>query len=169
MKHRVVLGVLAAIGTLALSTTVAQAGGRGNPSALTSFFTCQTINGAFLGTKVDVYSNEVATGPQTPSRTNVTIGQAVLACAQVFLFHAGVSPIIDPVTGDPTNNISPAISNPTPHELKCYTAAVSKKSGDSGSITIEDALFNNVFGLDETVTVVRDPKLICAPASVSGQ
>jgi hypothetical protein len=169
VKNGVVFGGLAMIGMLALSATVAHAGGRGNPVALTSFFTCHTINGASLGTKVDIYSNEVGPGVGVPSRTNVTIGQGILACAQVFLFHAGVTPTIDPATGDPTNNISPQISNPTPNELKCYTASVSKKSGESGSITIEDALFNNVFGLDETVSVLRDPKLICAPASVSGQ
>ena len=169
MKHRVVLGVLAAIGILALSTTVAQAGGRGNPSALTSFFSCQTINGATLGTKVDVYSNEVATGPQTPSRTNVTIGQAVLACAQVFLFHAGVVPVpdpSDPTGATPLNNISPEISDPTPFELKCYNTSVAKKLGGAGTLSIEDALYSSLFGLPETVTVSRDPKLICAPASL---
>jgi hypothetical protein len=104
----------------------------------------------------------------SPSRTNVTIGQAILACAQVFLFHAGVTPQVD-ATGNPTNNIDPAISNSTPFELKCYTASVAKKSGQAGSLTIEDALFNNVFGLEETVSVTRDPKLICAPASATSQ
>jgi hypothetical protein len=168
VKSRVVLGVLALIGTLALSATVAHAGGRGNPVALTSFFTCHTINGASLGTKVDIYSNEVGPGVGTPSRTNVTIGQAILACAQVFLFHAGVTPILD-TSGNPTNNINPEISNSTPLELKCYTASVSKKSGEAGSVTIEDALFSNVFGLPEAVSVLRDPKLICAPASATSE
>jgi hypothetical protein len=165
VKSRVILGVLALTGMLALSASVAHAGGGGNPSALTSFFVCQTINGASLGTKVDVYSNEVGAGPQTPSRTNVTIGQAVLACAQAFLFHAGVTPILD-TNDNPTNNINPQISNATPFELKCYTASVAKKSGEAGSLTIEDALFNNVFGLPETVVATRDPKLICAPAAL---
>ena len=166
MKSRVVLGGLAMIGMLALSVTVAQAGGRGNPSALTSFFSCQTVNGASLGTKVDVYSNEVAPGvSQTPSRAGVTIGQAILACAQVFLFHAGVTPEVDQ-NGDPTNNISPQISDPTPFELKCYNASVAKKSGSAGTLTIEDALFSERFGLPETLTATRDPKLICAPASL---
>jgi hypothetical protein len=167
VKRRVVLGALAVMGTLALSATVAQAGGRGNPSALTSFFSCQTINGASVGTTVDVYSNEVAGGPQTPSRTNVTIGQAILACAQVYLFHAGVTPVPDP--NDPTiplNNIPTQISDPTPFELKCYATSVAKKSGEAGSLSIEDALFNLRFGRPEAVTVTRDPKMICAPASL---
>jgi hypothetical protein len=168
VKGRVVLGMLAMIGMLALSAMVAHAGGRGNPVALTSFFACHTINGASVGTKVDVYSNEVGPGLGVPSRKNVTIGQAILACAQVFLFHAGVTPELDD-NGSPTNNISPDISSSTPTEMKCYTASVSKKSGQAGSLTIEDGLFLERFGLTETVPVGRDPKLICAPASVSGQ
>ena len=165
MKGKVVLGMLAMTGILALSATVAHAGGRGNPSALTSFFTCHTINGASLGTKVDIYSNEVGVGVDVPSRRNVTIGQAILACAQVFLFHKDVIPQVDQ-NGNPTNNIDSAVPGVTVmHELKCYNASVSKKSGEAGSLTIEDALFNNLFGLPETVSVVRDPKLICAPAS----
>jgi hypothetical protein len=169
VKGKVVLGMMAMIGMLALSATVAHAGGGGNPVALTSFFTCHSINGASVGTKVDVYSNEVGPGLGVPSRTNVTIGRAILACAQVFLFHAGETPTLDD-NGNPTNNITPEISSSTPNELKCYTASVlSKKSGEAGSITVEDALFFDRFGLTETVPVGRDPKLICAPASVSGQ
>jgi len=177
VNGKVVLGVLAVIGTLTLSATVAQAGGRGVPAPLTSFFTCHTINGASLGTKVDVYSNEVGAGPPTAlSRANVTIGQAILACAQVLLFHAGVTPTEDPDTGK-LNDIDPAIPSPTPgenlraFELKCYTASVSKKTGGAGSLTLEDALFFDAFGTvenptpAETLPVERDPKLICAPAS----
>jgi hypothetical protein len=180
VKNRLLSGVLAVTGILALSATVAHAGGTGNPVALTSFFTCHQVNGVSLGTVVDVYSNEVGPGgvpaPGTASRTNVTIGQAILACAQTFLFKAGVVPQVDD-NGNPTNNISPQLPprgdpsvSPETHELKCYTASVSKKSGDSGPLTLEDSLFDDAFGTPEvpirteTLTVLRDPKLICAPA-----
>jgi hypothetical protein len=175
VKNRLLSGVLAVTGILALSATAAHAGGVGNPVALTSFFSCHQINGVSLGTKVDVYSNEVGSGASTPSRANVSIGQSILACAQAFLFKAGVVPNGSGTPEDPfTNNISPQISTfPLTFELKCYTASVSKKTGDEGLFNAEDALFSDAFGLPtgstETVPALRDPKLICAPASFTGQ
>jgi len=171
VKGKVVLGVLAVTGILALSSTVAKAGG-GVPTALTSFFVCHGINGADVGKNVDVYSDEVGVNPNPgASRTNVTIGQAILACAQAFLFHAGADPVF-PLAAD-ANNISPRISNPTPFELKCYAASASKKSGEVGLFNVEDALFGLTLsppatsGTETGIPGSRDVRLICGPASFS--
>jgi hypothetical protein len=54
VKPRIVVGVLAVLSTLALSTTGAEAGAGGFPSPLTSFFVCQAINGDVPGRTVDI-------------------------------------------------------------------------------------------------------------------
>ena len=54
MKCKVVLGLLALIVTLVLSATAAQAGQGGQPSALTSFFACYSINGKDAEQTVDI-------------------------------------------------------------------------------------------------------------------
>ena len=169
MKGKFVLGILAVTGILALSSTAAQAGS-GGPSALTSFFVCHQINGANLRKNVDVVSDDVGAGG---TRTNVTIGQAIMACAQAFLFNPGVTPD-DPIT--PTNNIKPTGNTPglplptAATELMCYTASVSKKTGNAGLFDAVDALFFGEFGLpkQEDIPGSRDPQLICAPASITG-
>jgi hypothetical protein len=150
VNGKVVLGVLAVIGMLALSASVAQAGGGGVPVALKSFFVCHAINGANLGTPVDVQSDEAGLGGGV--RALVTVGQAIFACAQAALFQPGTP-----------DEISPSVpGRPSPQELKCYTASTSKKSGQAGLFNIEDALSGT-----ETVEVARDVKYICGPAFVS--
>jgi hypothetical protein len=167
MKGKFVSGILAVTGLLALSSTVAQAGGGGSPSALTSFFVCHTINGANLGQNVDVYSDEAGAGigAGAATRKNVTIGQAILACAQAFLFRAGVAPILDQ-NNNPTNNINPGGLECNTFELKCYTASVSKKTGDAGLFDAKDGLFREFLVSQDELDIPgsRDPKLICAPA-----
>src|SRR5262245_57162472 len=77
--------MLALIGTIALSATVAQAGHGGQPSALTSFFACYSINGSDAGQVVDVKvppESPIASG----NRNNVRIGAGTLACSIVRLF-----------------------------------------------------------------------------------
>lgn len=55
MTRKVVSGALVGIGMLALSTTVAQASGGGNPFPLTSFFVCNAITkGADSSQVVDI-------------------------------------------------------------------------------------------------------------------
>src|SRR5262245_5194385 len=96
---------------------MAQAANGGSPSTLTSFFVCHPINGSRLGVSVGVYSDE-AGAATTPTRKNVTIGQAILACAQALLWPAGTQ---DPVLG---TDISPSVpGNAFPFELKCYSAS----------------------------------------------
>jgi hypothetical protein len=170
VKVKVVLGVLAVTGILALSSTAAHAGDGGKPSVLTSFFVCHAINGANVGREVDVYSDEVGAvsspnpAPFGATRTLVTIGQAVLACAQALVFPAGANP---PVPNGPPvgNEIIPQIpSGATGFELKCYTASTNKKSGEVGLFNAEDALFG---GTELGIPAARDIRLICGPAAFS--
>ena len=163
MKSKVVLGLLTVTGILALTSTVAQAGG-GSPVPLTSFFVCHAITGGNLGKQVDVYSDEVGT-PTT--RTNVTIGQAILACAQAWLWPAGTQ---DPVPGTDINPRIPDPSKPPPSfkqafELKCYSASgPGKKTGQTTFYSAEDVLFNGT----EQVQGTPDVRYICGP-SIFGQ
>jgi hypothetical protein len=162
VKTKVGLGVLAVTGILALSVTVAQAGGAGTPVALKSFFVCQSTNGGNLGRQVDIDSDEIAAGSSsTPTavRTLVTIGQAVLACAQAALFNPGTNDEISPNFG---------VSNP--QELKCYSASTQRKSGDTGLFNAQDALWGDLLGTTagtEPLSVSRDVRLICGPAVFS--
>jgi len=162
------LGVLAVTGILALSSTVAQAGSGGVPSALTSFFVCHPINGSSLGVSVDFYSDE-AGAPTTPTRTNVTIGQAILACAQALLWPAGTQ---NPPLG---TDIPPFVpGNPSPFELKCYSASGGdpvqtqpgpKKAGQATTVNIRDGLYP---GHDELgVAAFPSTQLICGPAAIT--
>ncbi len=161
MKGKFVLGILAVTGILALSSTVAQAGGGGTPSALTSFFVCQSTNGGNLGRQVNIASDEIAggdlSGGGTAVRTLVTIGKTVLACAQAALFSPGTNNEISPKI--------PGVSNP--QELKCYSASTQKKSGDTVIFDAEDALRGSLSGATsgtETLSVARDVLLVCGPA-----
>jgi hypothetical protein len=164
MKGKFVLGILAVTGLLALSSTVAQAGGGGNPSALTSFFVCQSTSGKNLGRQVDITSDEIAAGDLSGNgaavRTLVTIGKTVLACAQAALFNPGTN-----------NEISPNIPDvSSPHELKCYSASTQQKSGGTGIFDAEDALWGSLSGETsgtETLSVGRDVLLVCGPAVFS--
>jgi hypothetical protein len=168
MKGKFVSGILAVTGLLALSSTVAQAGGGGIPSALTSFFVCHPINGANLGVPVDVYSDETGS-PTTPTRKNVTIGQAVLACAQALLWPAGTQ---NPVAG---TDISPDVpGNPSLFEMKCYSTSGGdavqtqpgpQKTGQSTTVDIQDGLFPGHHELG--ASAFPSVQLICAPASIT--
>src|SRR5262245_31795433 len=149
---------------------MAQASNGGSPSALTSFFVCHPINGSSLGVSVDVYNDEASGAPTTPARKNVTIGQAILACAQALLWPAGTQ---DPAPG---TDISPSVpGNPFPLELKCYSASggdpvptqppTPKKAAKAATLmNIRDGLFP---GHDELgVAAFPSTQLICGPASI---
>jgi hypothetical protein len=168
VKSKFVLGVLTVTGILALSSTVAQAGAGGVPVPLTSFFSCHAISGVNLGIPVDVYSDETA-DPST--RTDVVIGQAALACAQVFLWPTGANPVQG-------TDINPKVAIPPPgtgflqlRELKCYTAETpGKKTGQTTLFNVIDRLFGglqSLFGGTESVQGTPDTKYICGPAGFS--
>ena len=145
MKARVVWGTVAVIGLLTLSATAAQAGEGGRPSALTSFFVCNSISGDDAGRRVNVGSSFWNFNP-----LNVRIGNATLACAFAKLF--------DPTTGaeiDPNPDL-------TKEQLKCYSISVSRGAGNPPppSYTVTDQLL----GTDPDV-MGSSLQYICAPAS----
>jgi hypothetical protein len=137
--------MLAMIGILAQSATVAQAGAGGFVSPLTSFFVCHSINGDDPGKVVDLQSPVFG-----PDRQSVRIGNGTLACAWARLFQAGT-----------TIEISP--NPPTTYDtLKCYTVSVSRKT--SGPALY---IFADVLGGEETQVQASELRYICGPASLS--
>lgn len=148
VKSRVVLGVLAVIGFLALSTTVAQAGAGGTPSPLTSFFVCNSINGDAAGQVVDVESNLFGPGQQS-----VTIGNGTLACAFTRLFRPGTNP---------PEEISPA-SGAGDEQLKCYSVAVAKKTSTPGQKPLRYGATDALVGTEEDIQA-SEIRYICGPA-----
>jgi hypothetical protein len=145
MKSKVILGVFAVTGLLALSAVGAQAGGGGTPSPLTSFFVCNSVSGQDAGLRVDVSSSAWGVNPQ-----NVRIGNATLACAFAKLFRAGTTTEINP--------------NPdgTFDHLKCYSISVARQAASSPppSFTVIDELL----GVDPDVQG-SSMQYICAPSS----
>ena len=187
MNRKVLSGVLAGIGMLALSTTAAQAGSGGTPTPLTSFFVCKTINGDDPARSVDVeaFSND----PSNQAGWNFTLrgirlGGATLACAfaNLFLPAAPNNPV------GSTTAISPQVldANGQPitkfKDLKCYAVSVPRSqtldpitgtplTGTPPSYTVTDNLFPNVgagVGVDPSVTGSA-VTYICAPATFSPQ
>jgi hypothetical protein len=144
MKSKVLLGMFAVIGLLALSAAGAQAGGGGTPTPLTSFFVCNSISGEDAGLRVNVGSSFWNFNP-----LNVRIGNATLGCAFAKLF--------DPTTGAEIN----PNPNQTFQQLKCYSVSVSRSTSASPppSYTVTDSLL----GTDPDVTG-SSFQYICAPA-----
>ena len=144
MKRQLAVGVLAMIGSVALSATMAHAGAGGTPSPLTSFFVCQGINGDDPGQIVDIES------PIFGNRLRVRIGNGVLACAFAKLFGAGTTTEISP---------NPSLSH---EQLKCYTVSVPRGSGPPTQFNVTDELL----GEEQGVTSSRI-QYVCAPASLT--
>jgi hypothetical protein len=140
--------VLAVIGTLALSATVAQAGAGGFVSPLTSFFVCHSINGDDAGRTVDLQSPVFG-----PDRQSVRIGNGTLACAWAKLFGAGTNIELDP---NPPNGTGP-------HDvLKCYTISVAKKPAIKTRYTFMDELLG-----EDTNVQASEVRYICAPSTLT--
>lgn len=179
MKSRFVLRVLAAIGILALSATVAQAGDGGKPSALTGFFVCHSINGGSPGHVVDLESPNFG-----PNRLSVKIGNGTLACFFAKLYSQGeladgvgnLANEVDP--NAPTDSTAPPGSAQF-GQLKCYTVSVPRKSSDSGKATydVTDSLWAGVLPLwedgaapsktsgTELAVPASEIRFICGPAT----
>jgi hypothetical protein len=148
VRCKMILGVLAVMGTLARSATVAQAGAGGFVSPLTSFFVCHSINGDDPGLTVDLQSPVFG-----PDRQAVRIGNGTLACAWAKLFGAGTNTEIDPNPPGGTG----------PHDvLKCYTISVAKKPSDKTRYTFTDELVGA-----ETNVQASEIRYICAPSTLT--
>ena len=155
MKRKVVSGLLAVMGILALSAGAAQAGSGGTPFPLTSFFVCNAINGDDPERVVDIVIPGIG-----PFRHSVRLGNGTLGCAVAKLFVSGTNTEIQPNNAAGTGN----------QQLKCYSVSVSPRNSGSPppSYSITDQLF---FGTDPvlgTDTGVQDSgiQLICAPAKI---
>jgi len=155
MRSRTALRVLAVIGILALSATVAQAGGGGaTPTPLTSFFVChgisdKTASGAF----VDVNSSFFGVNP-----LRVTIGSGVLACAFAKLFHAGSRAQEDEII--PTPSPLPGVNE----QLKCYSFSASRQPGPTPAIRNDYDTSDVLLPQDKGVQA-NQLHFICAPAT----
>jgi hypothetical protein len=171
VKCKAVLGVLALIGTLILSATVAQAGNGGLPSALTSFFACYSINGKDSGQTVDL-ENADESPIAVPDRAGVRIGSGSLACTIIRM--------LVPSKADPQFLAEP---NPTQREdfnaIKCYSVTGpggTLFSGPAGRFNFTDTIWGTLGTLGtgaspgdldmETGLTISQLKYICGPAVI---
>ena len=186
MRRRVVSGVLAVMGILALSAGAAQAGSGGKPFPLTSFFVCNGINGdapnqvvgslnngtpnptPIPGSSVDVVIPGIG-----PFRNNVRIGNGSIACAVAQLFVSGfVAP--DGSKAEILPNNSAGTNN---KQLVCYNVTVSTRNSaqSSGSPHPSYSIINQFFPATDTSppaateTGVQDNgiQFICAPSGMT--
>ncbi len=162
MTRKVVSGVLAVIGILALSTGAPQAGSGGTPFPLTSFFVCNGINGdapdqvvgsnGHVGSSVDISIPGIG-----PFRTNIRLGNGALACAVAKLFVSGTNDEIQPING--TNN----------KQLVCYSVSVSTRNSAqfSGAAHPSYSIINQFFPGTDTGVQDNGIQFICGPSKVS--
>jgi len=173
MRRKVVSGVLAVMGILALSAGAAQAGSGGVPFPLTSFFVCNGINGDAPNQVVGVVKDDgtLRSGSSVditipgigPFRNNVRIGNGSIACAVAQLFVSGTKAEILP------NNLPVASNN---QQLVCY--AVSVSSRNSGVPHLTYSIINQLFATLPPAppaapdTGVQDNgiQFICAPSGL---
>lgn len=178
MKSKFVLRVLAVMGILALSASVAQAGDGGKPTPLAGFFICYSINGDRTGHVVDVKSPVFGADQQS-----VRIGKGALACAWARLFTRGNLPT-DTTPSPFPNEVDPSPTDLTRDQLKCYDVTVArKKSGhdrhDGQAVfAVNDSLYAGTLplmengnpgggpGSTEPAVMIKlsDVKYICGPA-----
>jgi hypothetical protein len=148
------LGVLAAMGILALSATVAQAGAGGSPTLLSGFFVCHGIQGSGPAETFNVESPVF--GPVDGSGASllqkIKLGKAALACAFARLFTPGSSEPIDPIP-----------LGTAPEQMKCYPITLLRNS-PAQPPTDYDA--TDVLVGPEIVPVPPTSlKFLCAPAT----
>jgi hypothetical protein len=171
MKGKFVLRVLSAIGILALSATVAQAGDGGKLSPLTSFFVCHSINGSSPGLELEVESQVF---PPAAQKRRVKIGNGTLACAWAKLFIPQTGQAIDPNPPVPPDPIAPGTGPLS--QMKCYTVSIPRKTSGAGTYNVIDSLFGTPLPLwgppasgstgTEQNVQVSEIRLICGPANL---
>jgi len=152
--------MLAVIALLAQSATAAQAGSGGTPSALTSFFVCNSVSGDDAALRVDVDSSSWGFNPK-----NVRIGNATLMCAFAKLFPGGSTHT--PCPGSGCNELNP---NPgqdlAKQNLKCYSISVARGQAGNSSPPPSYTVTDQLLGTDPSVTS-SSLQYICAPASLN--
>jgi len=152
VKSRIILGVLAGIGIIALSVTPVQAGrGSGVPAPLNTFFECQVVDGTNVNRTVntcDPGSDCTAPDPNNPEsgglRNSLNVGNGVLLCRQVDV-------------KDSSGFLTPEFS----FDFKCYS--VNRPGTKTG--TVNQQLID-VF-IDETARVTQQPGYLCAPVDIN--
>ena len=143
MKAKIVLNVLAGIGIMALSVTVAHAGGGPGAVSFAAFFECQSINGtAKVGEVVSIYDVDT----QDVIHPSATVGTGLLACKQVQVRDSS-GLLLGPDSGG---------------QLKCYSIAI--QQGPQGDPP-KDLTFTYVF-TTETVRVFGS-KYLCVTAGTT--
>ena len=150
--------IVTSIGVLALSATVAQAGGgMGGGTEIGGAFQCYLTNGGVNQPHVvnteDVSTPEAdgGTSAKFAARTDVRIGKARLVCAPVMVTLAEGSTPFD--TGDDTY---PALVE----HYKCYGAEDPRFKASPAKVTTWDAL-------DVEDLRVGAPAFLCIPAAVT--
>ena len=157
MKGKAMLSVLAAMGILALSATVAQAGSGGSPTLLTGFLVCHGIQGGDPGRDFDVESPVL--GPVDPTSgasilQRIKIAKGALACAFARLFPAGSTVPIEPV--EPGTGVE---------QMKCYPISNPQKAKVTPptQYNLTDALV----GTEVESVPASQLQFLCAPASIN--
>jgi hypothetical protein len=161
VKGKAVLSVLAAMGILALSATVAQAGSGGSPTLLTGFLVCHAIQGADPGKEFEVESPVF--GPGESILQKIKLGKAALACAFARLFPAGSS-AVPPGPERDALAIEPVEPGTGVEQAKCYPIANSQKA--KVNPPTEYLVLDALIGTEENVPVPASKlQFLCAPAS----
>jgi hypothetical protein len=140
MKGSVASCVAVLIGLVALCPTGAQAGGASGAGTISTFFVCQSINGANVDATVTTHEFD-----DTVLNSGIRVGNGVLHCRQVN------------VSDDSTNQFL----NPPPFatgDIKCYSIKT-PGSASRSSITLQDAFFP----AGEIVSQTAPPSFLCAP------
>jgi hypothetical protein len=141
MTGRVVSRVLAVIGILALSATMAQAGGGQGVGNITTFFECHSIDGGNVNQVVSTHELDDAS---TLRHGNLRVGAGVLSCRQVDVKNSAGNFINGDLQSD---------------ELKCYTVSAKGPKAASEEVMLQDDFF-------AAEPVNRSPavQMICGPA-----
>lgn len=138
MKSRVVSSMLAVIGTVALFAAVAHAGGAAGAASFSTFFACESINGASPGQVVGTQDFDGVV-----LDANVQVGKAVLKCRQVNVTDS-----------------AGAFVNPDPStDLKCYSVNVKGPQAGPEELTLVDAFFPS----GDPVRVFQPLRYLCGP------
>lgn len=139
MKSRTISGVIAVIGIVVLSATLAQAGGGAGAASFNTFFQCQAIDGANVNQVVSTHefvTDELLQG-------GLRVGAGILKCRQVNVQNAaGVF-----INGDISST-----------EIKCYAVSVKGPKAASEAVVLQDDFF-----AAESINKSPAIQMLCGP------